>query len=100
MKQIPLDPHLDWPRPELSQARIDIQAMCESPGWAALMRAVDDRLKFEQRVQMDSMPGQGDAQWERQIGRLDGMRRVEGLALGIVAAGEKADAETRAVEAA
>lgn len=103
MKQIPLTKHLDlleMSNGEAATAKDAVKAMVESEGWKVLMRAIDARLKFEQLQQMNSAPGQGDAIWERQIGRLDGFRRIEELALGVIEFGEAAEATQRAAEAA
>lgn len=101
MQVLPRSEHLDWPNPEAMQARLDVQALLDSPGWAVLKRSIEDRLRFEQRMEMnDATVGQGEAHYERTIGRWEGMRRLESLALGIVRYGEKAETETRAAEAA
>jgi hypothetical protein len=92
----PIQDHLDWPRSELSAAAGEVEAMMETDGWKALERAIDDRLRFEQRNLMNqSTIGSGEAAYERVLGKWEGMRRVRAIAEGIVKRGKEAAAEMR-----
>lgn len=101
MEPKPLTDHLTWERPEAATAKDEVKALLESPGWTRLMESVELRLRTEQRRLMN--PGtvaNGEERYERMIGRWAGMNEVKALADGIVVYGERAEAETRAAEAA
>ena len=97
-KAIPLYDHLyEWSRDEIANAGDDVAALLDSPGWAALMRSLEDRLRFEQKLLMGSAP-QEDARNQRTFGQWAGLRQVRGLAEGIVRAGKEAQARMRGAE--
>ena len=92
----PLTQHLkDWTPRELIEAADAVRLMRESPGWAALTRAVDDRLRAEQIAAMRSTPHGESARHERMIGQWAGLTEVAQIAEGIVRLGEEAEREQR-----
>jgi hypothetical protein len=77
-----------------------VKGLLESPGWEAIQRSIEDRLRFEQRMTMTAPPSGDDsaarAKYERMIGQWAGLRQASAIAEGIVAAGEAAAKEMAA----
>lgn len=93
----PLEDHLiEWSRDELATASADVKALMETDGWKALMRSIEDRLRFEQRVMMMAPPTGQEEKYERTVGQWAGLRTVGAIAEGIVRRGEKVARERAA----
>jgi sulfite reductase beta subunit-like hemoprotein len=84
---------MEWSRDELATASADVKALMETAGWEWLKKAIEERLRFEQRVMMMSPVNASEAAHERIIGQWAGLRQVGAIAEGIVRSGEKVDRE-------
>lgn len=92
----PLAPTRQRSRQERSAAADAVEALLESDGWQELEEAIDDRLRYEQRMAMAARAGaSSEGMYERMIGEWSGLRKVRKIAEGIVADGETAEAEMR-----
>lgn len=94
----PLYDHLEiegWSRDELATAAADVEALMETPGWAAILKSIDDRLRFEQKVMM--IGGTVEEQThDRVVGQWNGLRTITAIAEGIVRAGNEVAQERAA----
>lgn len=91
LTQPPLFEHLEiegWSRDDLETAAADVKALMETPGWNAVLKSIEDRLRFEQKVMMMSRPTGDEDSHERTVGQWAGLRSITAIAEGIVRAGE------------
>lgn len=84
-----------WTRSEAATAGNAVRDLMAHPGWRHLMDAIDQRLKYEQRVMTLDTRALGEATYDRIIGKWAGLQSVTGLAEGIVANGKAAEAAMR-----
>jgi hypothetical protein len=95
----PLFNHLElegWSRDEMAEAAEAVATLMETPGWAAILKSIEDRLRFEQKVMMTSTPTDDEPKRERVIGQWSGLRSITAIAEGIVRAGDQVAQERAA----
>lgn len=88
---------LSWSLEEQEVRGQAIAAMLESPAWEFLIDALGQYAQREHKLLIQSSPGEkSEADFERHIGLMEGLRRVDSIARGVVETGRTAASKMRA----